>query len=117
MRVGAKPSIIQCAKICVVHAAIQSVLPGLDRAKKDSKPATVLGDRYGVAVVAEKQPVRHIVGFPLRQPFRLHFKRPFRYHRLQHLDHVASSEENTSELQSLMRISYAVFCLKKKTIN
>src|SRR3546814_1052801 len=25
------------------------------------------------------------------------------------------SEEHTSELQSLMRISYAVFCLKKKT--
>src|SRR3546814_5177580 len=30
---------------------------------------------------------------------------------------VARSEEHTSELQSLMRISYAVFCLKKKTIN
>src|SRR3546814_7294921 len=28
---------------------------------------------------------------------------------------VARSEEHTSELQSLMRISYAVFCLKKKT--
>src|SRR3546814_4549477 len=27
------------------------------------------------------------------------------------------SEEHTSELQSLMRISYAVFCLKKKTYN
>src|SRR3546814_7017703 len=27
----------------------------------------------------------------------------------------ARSEEHTSELQSLMRISYAVFCLKKKT--
>src|SRR3546814_1154579 len=27
------------------------------------------------------------------------------------------SEEHTSELQSLMRISYAVFCLKKKIIN
>src|SRR3546814_7765071 len=27
------------------------------------------------------------------------------------------SEEHTSELQSLMRISYAVFCLKKKTTN
>src|SRR3546814_8762238 len=27
------------------------------------------------------------------------------------------SEEHTSELQSLMRISYAVFCLKKKTNN
>src|SRR3546814_4367016 len=36
-------------------------------------------------------------------------------------DHLANpasyrSEEHTSELQSLMRISYAVFCLKKKTI-
>src|SRR3546814_5124353 len=28
----------------------------------------------------------------------------------------ARSEEHTSELQSLMRISYAVFCLKKKKI-
>src|SRR3546814_14630827 len=28
---------------------------------------------------------------------------------------VGRSEEHTSELQSLMRISYAVFCLKKKT--
>src|SRR3546814_998626 len=34
------------------------------------------------------------------------------------VDHVAElprSEEHTSELQSLMRISYAVFCLKKNT--
>src|SRR3546814_1510892 len=32
-------------------------------------------------------------------------------------DHLGlvRSEEHTSELQSLMRISYAVFCLKKKT--
>src|SRR3546814_390099 len=29
--------------------------------------------------------------------------------------YVVRSEEHTSELQSLMRISYAVFCLKKKT--
>src|SRR3546814_1287696 len=29
--------------------------------------------------------------------------------------HHERSEEHTSELQSLMRISYAVFCLKKKT--
>src|SRR3546814_4485079 len=28
--------------------------------------------------------------------------------------HLGRSEEHTSELQSLMRISYAVFCLKKK---
>src|SRR3546814_4052300 len=30
---------------------------------------------------------------------------------------VARSEEHTSELQSLMRISYAAFCLKKKKIS
>src|SRR3546814_3893597 len=29
-------------------------------------------------------------------------------------DEIDRSEEHTSELQSLMRISYAVFCLKKK---
>src|SRR3546814_4281799 len=38
---------------------------------------------------------RHVVAVFARQPGR--------------------SEEHTSELQSLMRISYAVFCLKKKT--
>src|SRR3546814_19712964 len=32
------------------------------------------------------------------------------------IDIAARSEEHTSELQSLMRISYAVFCLKKKNI-
>src|SRR3546814_1234975 len=32
------------------------------------------------------------------------------------VDLLARSEEHTSELQSLMRISYAVFCLKKKKI-
>src|SRR3546814_1341047 len=31
------------------------------------------------------------------------------------VDDQQRSEEHTSELQSLMRISYAVFCLKKKT--
>src|SRR3546814_1932584 len=30
------------------------------------------------------------------------------------IDTITRSEEHTSELQSLMRISYAVFCLKKK---
>src|SRR3546814_5282033 len=49
----------------------------------------------------------------------------WRIHRMHHADngfdvttgirfHPLRSEEHTSELQSLMRISYAVFCLKKK---
>src|SRR3546814_6080930 len=37
--------------------------------------------------------------------------------QLQHgVERSGRSEEHTSELQSLMRISYAVFCLKKKKI-
>src|SRR3546814_10633839 len=35
-------------------------------------------------------------------------------HRARALEVLRRSEEHTSELQSLMRISYAVFCLKKK---
>src|SRR3546814_2541939 len=34
-----------------------------------------------------------------------------------HVVATPRSEEHTSELQSLMRISYAVFCLKKKKTN
>src|SRR3546814_5030112 len=35
-------------------------------------------------------------------------------HHAHDVDDALRSEEHTSELQSLMRISYAVFCLKKK---
>src|SRR3546814_11855608 len=35
--------------------------------------------------------------------------------RQERQEQAQRSEEHTSELQSLMRISYAVFCLKKKT--
>src|SRR3546814_16540093 len=47
------------------------------------------------------------------------YVRAFRKRLLQPLPrpscHARRSEEHTSELQSLMRISYAVFCLKKNT--
>src|SRR3546814_5807212 len=36
---------------------------------------------------------------------------------IEQLNAIGRSEEHTSELQSLMRISYAVFCLKKKKQN
>src|SRR3546814_6294959 len=38
------------------------------------------------------------------------------HRRIYRMPRYYRSEEHTSELQSLMRISYAVFCLKKKTI-
>src|SRR3546814_1852973 len=40
---------------------------------------------------------------------------PYDVQRLAHESWDDRSEEHTSELQSLMRTSYAVFCLKKKT--
>src|SRR3546814_4823759 len=44
--------------------------------------------------------------------FRLNFELSMLFH-----DGTIRSEEHTSELQSLMRISYAVFCLNKKNTN
>src|SRR3546814_5125497 len=58
-------------------------------------------------------------GNPLRRRDRWFWSAPLGS-RGSDVDHSASmaasarSEEHTSELQSLMRISYAVFCLKKK---
>src|SRR3546814_2761132 len=54
---------------------------------------------------------RHLFGGALF--WRRHFADDRRLHRRR----VERSEEHTSELQSLMRISYAVFCLKKKIHN
>src|SRR3546814_6048970 len=51
-------------------------------------------------------PVRHGANI-------IHSKKPIRSIE----DLKGRSEENTSELQSLMRISYAVFCLQQKTTN
>src|SRR3546814_3165842 len=58
------------------------------------------------------RPRRHLVRSPAGA------RRPGKHPPLRILTEAASirprSEEHTSELQSLMRISYAVFCLKKK---
>src|SRR3546814_2949632 len=67
-------------------------------------------------------------GVPLNEIVGRHFLHPVKIAlapgivpHLDSLDRVAAivrrSEEHTSELQSLMRISYAVFCLKKKKKN
>src|SRR3546814_5258578 len=49
------------------------------------------------------------------EPRRCTFEQRLLQVRLEAGHPPARSEEHTSELQSLMRISYAVFCLKKKT--
>src|SRR3546814_9223643 len=61
--------------------------------------------KLGAQVLHVELALRHLG----RQPFG-----GVLLHRLGRLFDKARSEEHTSELQSLMRISYAVFCLKKK---
>src|SRR3546814_9289469 len=58
----------------------------------------------------EKLPRKHELGFAARCFPSIEINGTF--YRLLQPD--SRSEEHTSELQSLMRISYAVFCLKKK---
>src|SRR3546814_7026321 len=58
---------------------------------------------------AHLEPVLHRPGVPGQQQPALRIARPHRGPPF-----IERSEEHTSELQSLMRISYAVFCLKKK---
>src|SRR3546814_8105678 len=73
-----------------LHRYQFSKLPALSQVPRIVNPPADVFKRYFVAQAA---PIV-LIGSP---PFR--------------------SEEHTSELQSLMRISYAVFCLKKKKKN
>src|SRR3546814_4740788 len=60
--------------------------------------------------------MRWLSGFqrPPRRVFIVHGEAQASEALRSRIDHELRSEEHTSELQSLMRISYAVFCLKKK---
>src|SRR3546814_3683729 len=53
-------------------------------------------------------------GLGLAVPAARRAEQPHRRARARRRPDSGRSEEHTSELQSLMRISYAVFCLKKK---
>src|SRR3546814_7043197 len=61
---------------------------------------------------ARSVPPRAVSRWSKRRSSRVPFTAPL---RVKDSSSSGRSEEHTSELQSLMRISYAVFCLKKKT--
>src|SRR3546814_3866290 len=62
-------------------------------------------------IIVEAMPIAERAALePVMVEFDPHHVEPVKVERMR----VARSEEHTSELQSLMRISYAVFCLKKK---
>src|SRR3546814_5037587 len=71
----------------IARHAIGNAVPGeLERVRGEREPVVAMAQGFGVAFLRVEL-ARHGEG---------------------------RSEEHTSELQSLMRISYAVFCLKKK---
>src|SRR3546814_1385171 len=74
-------------------------------AGRRSRPGRALGDGPGAVAARRPRRVAGRAGAGGRAQPELR-ARPLRA--------VLRSEEHTSELQSLMRISYAVFCLKKK---
>src|SRR3546814_4672502 len=80
---------------CLEQRHVHHVFP---RLALDDACETVMGRRWRNNVACRQPAIHHIGnGSPLDDERELR------------------SEEHTSELQSLMRISYAVFCLKKKT--
>src|SRR3546814_9916804 len=75
----------------------------MDRARE---LAATIASRAPIAAETAKLNLRAAVSMPLDKAME--------YERDLQAICFARSDEHTSELQSLMRISYAVFCLKKK---
>src|SRR3546814_4977452 len=93
-------------KDVALRSAAAVAVEGVDRSVHPAPRAPRASDAAERPAVAHEQvEQRHRVG---RRPFAL-LPRAIPADRARQ-----RSEEHTSELQSLMRISYAVFCLKKK---
>src|SRR3546814_2576100 len=75
----------------------------------------VVGDqRLSLGAFARIEDAEAAVSRPVRVPISVPNQDRRFYYRVTLDVEALRSEEHTSELQSLMRISYAVFCLKKK---
>src|SRR3546814_4811128 len=104
-----------------MEAYIGHVPPQFDRAP--------LGEKVTIAHISKVIPANwKVVNEAFLEAFHVHTTHPQwttaysdHLHRYDVFDNysrvIIRSEEHTSELQSLMRISYAVFCLKKKKTN
>src|SRR3546814_8900526 len=75
------------------------------RVKKGKLPVALVGNRLKPWTSASQQAVEQLEAWPYPLVAQLRDSQAYVLLR---------SEEHTSDLQSLMRISYAVFCLKKK---
>src|SRR3546814_3193850 len=77
-------------------------------------PARQLGRKLGAGIGRQPDHL-DLIGGDLVEQIRVEPRIIFAQRNLNILGDAQRSEEHTSELQTLMRISYAVFCLKKTT--
>src|SRR3546814_6881760 len=110
------PVVLALAAACAALAAVVVHQVG---SESHAKPGEAVG-RHGTGTVDVAALQNWAMPPPPISPRRWRVRcsrragvRP-RPHRLSRYPVRGRSEEHTSELQSLMRISYAVFCLKKK---
>src|SRR3546814_9315819 len=105
--------------------SLHDALPICDRDGMDAQDRRAPAERQGFALPIEHRAVHRTVEVPvLRLPRQqpVHVRAPARRREEAFIEaheeelplHEGRSEEHTSELQSLMRLSYAAFCLKKK---
>src|SRR3546814_9480670 len=101
---------LDAARLMVWRAA-----QALDANAPDKTQHCAMAKRFatdvGFAVCNEALQLHGGYGYMKEYPIERYF-RDLRVHQI--LEGTNRSEEHTSELQSLMRISYAVLCLKKK---
>src|SRR3546814_8367599 len=89
----------------------------------DRPPPVIVGDGIDALAIEQLVAFRLVAGEAEREhaadrAIEVHVDRFEQVVRVRgNLRRPARSEEHTSELRSLMRISYAVFCLKKKKKN
>src|SRR3546814_6529008 len=92
-----------CSCVMVVSCKIVQIVPASSKlVMKLHGPYALFADGYGVH---RKSRAEHVEGGNILLVEGVAHE---------HRGIAVRSEEHTSELQSLMRISYAVFCLKKK---
>src|SRR3546814_1003294 len=143
--VGHRPQLLRRGHVGHCELMARPVLRDLERGGGAHHQCAVLLHGHAAAgkassvIVARNGEIQPLVGQPrLSEKGMEAVRRPVRRYRLLHgaqrprqnlpaveaqqpawygrsSKPVRRSEEHTSELQSLMRISYAVFCLKKKT--
>src|SRR3546814_8419150 len=89
-------------------------VPAACRAPVPAAQSKSVSSRLALRIVSPSKPRRRRKSAALRRSARSRVKSSPKRRRTRFRACRRRSEEHTSELQSLLRISYAVFCLKKK---